>query len=256
MNSFWVLVKKDFLEIKRSKKLMILSVLFLFVAVTSPITAKMMPEILKAVNVPGMTITIPDPTYQDSVAQFVKNISQLAIIVVLFLVAGAVVDEKNRKNLDILLTKPVSRKSFILAKFYSLMGTVSVVYLLSSVVFYLYTSSLFSGMSLGNFVILDLMILVYLILIMSVTITASTFARHPLGAAGVGFAFYAGISLVSALAHRFAKYFPDYILSKFPDLFSKGWDSSMLPSVVISLVLVVFLIVLAVNVFKKQEIER
>lgn len=256
MNEFWVLVKKDSLEIVRSKKLMILLVLFLFVSISSPIMAKLLPQILKSVETPGFNITVPEPTYLDSVAQFVKNISQLAMLVVLFLVAGAVVDEKNRKNLEILLTKPVSRTSFILSKYFSLLATVGVVYIAASVIFYAYTSSLFTGLSLANFWIVSFLILIYMILAMSVTIFASTMARHPLAAAGIGFAFYAGVSLVSALVKRFAKFFPDYILVKYPDILKNGWDGAILPSLSISLFLIFLMIALSVWFFKRQEIEK
>ena len=67
-----VLYRKDLMEQMRSKKVMILAIIFLFLALASPITAKLMPQLLKSLATPGITITIPEPTYKDAIDQFKK----------------------------------------------------------------------------------------------------------------------------------------------------------------------------------------
>jgi ABC-2 type transport system permease protein len=92
-----ILLKKDLLEQWRTKKILILAIIFLFVAISSPIMAKILPELMKSISVPGMVISLPSPTYLDAIDQYIKNISQIAILVVIFIVAGAICDEKTAK---------------------------------------------------------------------------------------------------------------------------------------------------------------
>ena len=106
------LLKKDLMEQWRTKKILILIIIFLFVAISSPIIAKLTPELLKSISVPGLTINLPAPTYSDSLDQFIKNTSQIALLVLVFVVAGAVSDEKNRKSLEILLTPNFKQINF------------------------------------------------------------------------------------------------------------------------------------------------
>lgn len=164
------LFKKEFWEMIRTKKLLVLVIIFLFVAISSPILAKILPELLKNIpSTPGLSIKIPEPTWHDSIDQFIKNISQLAMIVVVFVFAGAIAEEKNKRTLEMMMTKPVSRTNFVVSKIVSALISLLIVYVLSSLIFYFYTVSLFGSFSLGNFSLMAALVLVYLFQVVAVT---------------------------------------------------------------------------------------
>ena len=257
MKQFLVLAKKDLLEFTRSKKFLIIIVVFIFVAVASPILAKLTPLLLKSIPAtPGLTIKMPEPTFMDAIDQFVKNISQLALIVLVFVVAGSVADEKSRRNLEILLSKPVSRTKFILSKFASYLGPISVMFLLSVAGFYLYTISTFGSFSLGNFVLVSLLILLSVLMVLSITIFASTFVGNELSAAGIGYGSYIVIDLTFGLVKKITKYSPNYIFSNYKSLITNGWNRDFIVPALAALFVIFVTVTAAVLLFQKQEVER
>lgn len=146
--TFTALLKKEILEIYRTRKFMILGILFLFVAISSPVLAKLIPKLLANTEFPGTNIhiQIPDATWKDSIDQFVKNLIQFGVIVIVFMFAGSIAEEKNKKTLELVLAKPVPRNQFVLSKVLSSFAVIKVTFLASAIIFYLYTLSLFGSL--------------------------------------------------------------------------------------------------------------
>lgn len=255
--AFWSLFKKDLMDLVRSKKILILIIIFLFVAISSVVLAKLLPQILGAMpSTPGLVINLPTPTYKDAVDQFVKNLSQLAIFVLVFLVAGAVVEEKIKKTLELTLTKPISKKAFILSKFTAYLGSIKVVYLLSSIIFYFYAVTTFTSFSFWHFFIMSILILVYLLLISSATIFFSTIAPSSILAVVGGFLTMIVFGTVWDLIKVIKDYSPYKLVTGYPSILANGWDGKMLWPLIISLVFILFFILASIFFFQKQEIER
>lgn len=250
------LIKKDFLELLRSRKLLIIVIVLLFISVASPIFAKLTPKILSGLDMQGITITLPEPTANDSVDQFMKNISQIGMIALIFLVSGSVTEEKNRRNLEILLTKPISRDSFIVSKFITIFLAITSAFILSSGVFYLYTASMFSYLGILAFVILVVNVLLYVLAIVSVTILGSTIAKNSIFAAGIGFISFISFSFLIGMFSSVEVFSPGYILSHYKDLFINGWSNEFITSMISSFVVILCAIVSSILIFRKQEIER
>jgi ABC-2 type transport system permease protein len=256
MNTLLTLIRKDLLEQWRTKKILILAIIFLFVAIASPIIAKITPELLKSVSVPGLTVKLPTPTYIDSLDQFIKNTSQIALLVLVFVVAGAVSDEKNRKTLEILLTKPVSRTLFILSKFKAYFISITTIFAVASLIFYLYTISTFATFNLLNFVVMAGNVLLYILMIASVTILASTVVKNSIAAGGIGFVVYILFGTVFSLIEPIKKYSPNTIFSNYKDLVANGWNSDLFWPIIVILVVIIVSIVISILIFRRQEIER
>ena len=257
MKQFLVLTRKDLLEITRSKKMLILIFVFLFVAIASPLLAKLTPLLLKSIpSTPGLTINLPDPTYKEAIDQFVKNIQQIGMIVLVFIVAGSIVDEKNRKNLEILLSKPVARTKFILSKFASYLAPIALMLIISAIIFYFYTNSIFGAFSLSNFSIMSVLLLLNVLMILSITMLASTFTRNALSAAGIGYAIFIFIDIIFGLVRKITKYSPNYTFSNYKTLISDGWNGDFILPMLITLSITIVSVILSVALFRNQEIER
>jgi len=256
MIALFTLIRKDLLEQWRTKKILILSIVFLFVAVASPIIAKITPELLKTLSVPGMTITLPKATYVDSLDQFIKNVSQIALLVLVFVVAGAVSDEKNRKTLEILLTKPVSRTLFILSKFKAYFISIATIFAVSSVLFYVYTVSSFVSFNFWNFTLMAGNVLLYILMIAAVTILASTVVSNSIAAGGIGFISYILFGTIFSLFEPLQKYSPNKIFSAYKDIIIKGWNGDLLLPIVVILSVIIVSVLVSIFVFQRQEIER
>ena len=256
MSIFLTLLKKELTEQMRSKKLLILAIVFLFVAVSSAILAKLLPQILSSNIMQGIEIKIPEPTYKDAIDQFVKNISQLALFVFVFVVAGSIADEKNKRTLEILFTKPVSRTSFVLAKFTSYFLSVSVLYAISSLIFYFYAKALFGQFDLINFLIMAKAVLIYVLLIMSATIFGSSFSANSIIAAVFGFVSMIVFGTVIPLIHSIKDYGPYVLLSSYKEIAQNGWSSNLTIPLVTAVTLIFIFIISTICIVKNQEVER
>lgn len=256
MSKMTVLIRKEILEQWRTKKILIICVIFLFVAVASPILAKILPEIMKSVSVPGLSINLPESTYKDALDQFIKNISQIALLVLVFVVAGVVSDEKSKKTLEIVMTKPISRTKFILSKYFSSFLTVSVIFMTASAIFYAYTASLFSPFNLVNYLIMTLSILLYILMIMSITIFASTIVKNSIMAGGIGFASYILFGTIFGLLEGIKNFSPNLIFSNYQTIISSGWSNDLIYPIIVTVSLIIVSVIATIIVFKRQEIDR
>lgn len=251
------LVKKELLEIYRSKKLLILAILFLFIAISSPILAKLIPTILKSMpETPGLTIQLPEPTWKDAVDQLIKNLSQIGMVVLIILSAGSIAEEKNKKTLEIVLTKPISRSKFILVKFISSLFVTKVVFLISMLIFYLYTISLFGSFSLLNFIWLTIFSLIALAFMISLTVFFSAISKNQIIALALAFATEAILAIIFSSIKKISDYNPSYVFGNYKELMSNDQIHDFIPSALVSIGAIVLLLVFAILSFKKQEIER
>lgn len=256
MSKMMVLIRKEILEQWRTRKILILCIIFLFVAISSPVIAKLTPELLKNISVPGLTINLPEATYKDSVDQFIKNISQIVLFVLVFVIAGVVSDEKSKKTLEIILTKPLSRVKFILSKFISSLLIISIIYIISCTVFYAYTMTTFSAFNIGSFALVSGMALLYILMIVSITILASTIVKNPIVAGGIGFANYIVFGIIFGLIKSLDSISPNYIFLNYKQILASGWTGDLVMPIVVNLIIILVSIVAAVSIFKRQEIER
>ena len=186
--NFWVVFRKEMLEQWRTYKVLIVgAVLFLF-GLTSPLLAKFTPEMLAAVpGIPaGMADVIPTPTVADALTQYIKNMSQFGILLALLMSMGAVAQEKERGTAALILTRPVSRGTFILAKFAALKVTFVVSLLLAALGCWYYTWLLFEALPWGPFLLMNALMLVNFMVYVALTLLCSTLARSQSAAGGTG----------------------------------------------------------------------
>lgn len=138
---------KELTEIRRTWRLPTIGGVLLFFAVMSPLAALATPALMDAAmsGTPGLKIEIPDPTYLDSYAQWVKNLSQIGLLLVVFASAGLIASERTSGTAVLVVTKPVSRAAFAIAKFLAQAALVTVATLLGTVVTWLGTRLAFGA---------------------------------------------------------------------------------------------------------------
>ncbi|MDR3552813.1 MAG: ABC transporter permease subunit [Clostridia bacterium] len=198
MNSFLVFTAKELREqLKTFKGVVVLVVLLIF-GMTSPLLAKLTPEILKLAGA-GVKIQIPTPTYIDAYAQFFKNIGQMVMIVVILVFSGGVVSETSKGTAQMMLTKRLSRSSFILSKFLSDACVWTISYAASAGLCICYTVYLFpTGNPAHLFLSLFCMWLFGIMTIAVSLLTSTVFNNYALSAVGA-FCLWGLISLISSI---------------------------------------------------------
>jgi ABC-2 type transport system permease protein len=253
MNLITVL-RKELMEQLRTNRLMIVAAVLVVFGLASPLLAKVTPDLLKAVpNIPaGLADLIPTPSLADAVSQYVKNMSQFGILLAVLMSMGVVAQEKERGTAAMLLTHPVSRLNFLLAKFFALGIVFAVSLVVAGLGCWYYTMLLFEAPDPGSFLALNgLMLLVFLVYI-AVTLLCSTLARTQGAAAGLGFAALVLVAGIGSLP-RIGEFFPGQLFSWGTGLALGGGEAAW-PAFWISLGLIAIALFAAWLIFRRQEL--
>jgi len=207
------LLKKELLEHWRTYRLLALGVVFLIFGILSPAAARYMPEIFAKLDVQGIIIQLPPPTVADSNAQFVKNMSQIAAIVLILIAMGSVARERDKGTAAFTLSKPVPRGAFLLAKALALLVITWTALGLAVLVDWAYTQLLLGPLPVGDWVPMAALVGVYLTVILAMTFLGSTLSKNLIVAGAFGFGGYLVVSLLGAIP-RLGAYTPNDLLGK------------------------------------------
>ncbi len=188
---------KEWLEQRRTHRLLIVCLIFLLFGLMSPLLAKFMPEIFKMV--PGaeqIASIIPPPTVADAVTQYLKNLTQFGLIIAVLMGMGMVSQEKDKGTAAMVLAKPLSRTAFILAKPAALGISLLIGTALAAAAGYYYTLLLFEALPIGGWLAMNGLLLVYFGVYAALSLLASTINRSVLVSGAVAVGFVIVLSLV------------------------------------------------------------
>ena len=197
MNGFGILLRKELLESWRTRRLPVVAVLFALVGIVSPLTAKYLPEILKAGLGDQLTIPIPTPTVIDSLAQLQKNLGQLGALVAIALAMSSVSGELDRGTAALVLSQPATRGAFLTAKLVGLAIILAICVLLSCAIAWVYTAILFEPLPIGGWLAMAVLSWLALLAWAAITFLASAATGSTTAAAGLGFVALIVISVGS-----------------------------------------------------------
>ncbi len=251
---FRTLLAKEFREQWRTWKMIVFLAVFLITGIISPVLAKYTPELLKMIpNLPaGLANIIPTPTLADSVAQYLKNTEQFGILLVILLTMGVMAQEKERGTAAMLLTKPVSRSAVVLAKWLAGMSIVVAGLIADGLACLAYTAVLFEPIPFGAFWALNLLLLVYLGVYLTVALMASTLARTQTIAAVGAFGGLIVLAILGSIP-RLSDYMPGQLVNWGNSLVLKG-DANAWPALGVAAGIIVLALVIACLRFEREEI--
>lgn len=188
MNGFVALLRKELTETMRTWRIWALPALFIFLAVTGVLSARYAKELLGSMLPAGsdMSALIPDPTWRDTLAQWNKNLSQIGIIAILLMTGGTINAEARQGTQILILTKPVSRWGYVLAKFTSTSLFCTTTVILAACVEYTTSLCFFRNSQPIPLIQLTVTWLIYALLLIAVTLVGSATFDSPLAASGLG----------------------------------------------------------------------
>ncbi|PKO03675.1 MAG: hypothetical protein CVU43_01400 [Chloroflexi bacterium HGW-Chloroflexi-5] len=251
--NFITAFNKEFLEQRRTRKFLIALVVLVLFGMTSPLMAKMTPQIMTMV--PGgeaFVGLIPEPTINDAVAQYIKNITQFGILLALVFSMGSMTVEKDKGTAAMILSKPMPRGSFLLAKFASLALTFIIAVVIAGVAAYYYTYFLFGQLNLLNWLTLNGLIVLYILVYIAITLLYSTLTRTQYVAIGLSFGTLIFLGILGSLP-GFGINLPDALISN-ASLLMSGYPVTNWTGLWVSLGIIVVSITTAWLVFRKQEL--
>ena len=209
---FWALLKKELREQFRSYRLLIAVIVFLILDISGPIITSLTPALLSNLG-QGVTITLPPMTATDALQSYLKNMLQLAPLVFILLTMGCVADERNRGTAITVLTKPVPRNHFVLAKFCAYELTLLLSIVLAAAGTYYYTDLLFSALPFASFLLINLALFLLLSGSLAFTVLASVCFRNAIAAGGLAFVGTIALLLLPSFNATIAEALPSVLFN-------------------------------------------
>ncbi len=147
--SIFVAFRKEWMELIRSHRLLVVAVVLVFFGLTSPLMTKLTPELGKLMPADsGISIQVTrPPSVGDVIVQYVKNTAQFGILLAILLSMGTVAQEKDKGTAAMILVKPLPRGAFLGAKFMALAALFAITILAAAIACYYYTLLLFEAMN-------------------------------------------------------------------------------------------------------------
>lgn len=251
---FLTALQKELLQQWRTRRVLVVAVVFLLFGLFSPLLARFTPELLRSIEgAEQFADLIPEPTTADAILQYIENLTQFGLIIALLLGMGAVAGEKEQGTASILLSKPLPRGAFVLSKFVAQAAVYLLGFLLAALAAYYYTRFLFEPLAIGPFLFGNLLLWVWLLCYASVTLLGSVLGRTTGMAAGFALAGVVLLLLAGSLP-MVGALFPGGLLAWASQL---GLDSTISPNggaLAGSIVVIVVCLVTAVAIFEQQEL--
>ncbi len=246
-------IRKELIEQWRTYRLLILVVILFVWAMLSPLGAKYMSQIVTGLAGDQFANIVPtQTTILDAIAQYVKNMPLWGILLAMLLTMGSVAGEKEKGTAALMLVKPLSRATFLAAKFLALGLAFLAAMALAALTGYLYTLILYGPLEWGPWLALNGLLWLEMMLTVAVTLLFSTLLRSQAAAAGLTFT---GILLAGAIAGipRLGAAMPANLTVWAASLFSPqpvpNW-----PALFLSLGLIAACLIVAWIVFERQEL--
>jgi len=251
MNLF-VAFRKEWLELIRSYRLMVVAIVLVFFGLTSPLLAKFTPELITLIPTGGISIQMPPPTVMDAIGQYIKNMAQFGIILALLLSMGAVAQEKDKGTAAMMLVKPLPRGAFLGAKFLGLATMFAIALAAAAIACYYYTMLLFEAMNILHWLVLNVLIFIYVLVFVALTLFCSTITRSQAAAGGTALGLMVILGLVGAIP-GLGKYLPGELITwGTREMYGDTTTSWIAFGISIGLILVPLLA--AWLIFKNQEL--
>lgn len=246
-----VLLKKEYLEYLRNKKLISILLIFIFFGIMSPLTAYFIPDIMDYVTkTQNIKIEIPSPTYQDAIFQYIKNISQMCVFVLILMNMGIVSNEKEKGTAIFVLVKPVNRKAFIISKFIAVLSITAIAVVASAIFAGFYTKLFFDQIPIAIFTIQNLLLILYISTILSITIMFSTISKSQILAGILSFFIWISFSLLSQLG-EIGKLSPDNLINIASSLTKLNSINS--GTIITCMIIIIISMSIAIFSFEKWE---
>lgn len=174
----------EWLRITRTPRAIALGAVYLFFGLLGPVTAKYLQQIVNRVQ-SGVQVIVAPPVPKDGIANYISQVSQTGLIVVIVITAGALTFDARPGLSTFLRTRATSMWQLIAPRFTVNAAAAVAAYTLGTLAAWYETvlllgspppGAMFAGLACGS---------VYLIFAVSVATAAASVARSTLGTVGV-----------------------------------------------------------------------
>ncbi|MCJ7534814.1 MAG: YhfC family glutamic-type intramembrane protease [Anaerolineales bacterium] len=248
-------LRKEMLYQWRTWRVLIVCAVLLAFGIISPLLTKFTPQLLSSLEGAEMFAElIPEMTVTDSLNSHIETITQFGFILVILVGMGAVAGEKERGTASIVLSKPLSRGVFLNSKYLSQALLYLLAFIIATAAGYYYTITLFGHLDFGIFLSINGLLLLWILVMASVTLLGSTLGNSTGAAAGFSLAG-AVLLLIAGSIPRIGALLPGGLLAWAGQLGTQSEITNNWGAVVMSIVIITICLISALGVFERQELQ-
>lgn len=252
MSGYIAFVKKEFMENIKNYRFLILFAVFLIFGIMSAFLAKFTPEILSAFAA-DMEMT-SEPAALDAWKQFYKNISGVGFSVFIILYGSCLSGEYSKGTLVLMVTKGLSRKAVILAKYTVAAVLMTICYWVSFTAAYGYTAFLWHDTGLFHVALAAFALWLVGFLYLSILMVGCVVFKQTFTSILFTGGIVAVISLLG-IARPIAKFNPFILTSKNVDLLSgEAVPSDFMMPALLSVAMSILGLLIAIKLFNKKQL--
>jgi ABC-2 type transport system permease protein len=224
MAKWFVLFRKEWLEMTRNYKIIWIPLTFMLLGLMQPVTSYYMPEIMKsATNLPkGAVIKIPLPSSGEVLAQTLGQLNQMGILILVLAFMGIVSSERRSGMLNAIMVKPVHYASYITAKWLSAILLSLVAVFLGLLAAWYYTNLLIGDFAFVKLIQGTSLYLVWIIFIVTVTVFLSSLLKSSGLVATFSLLLSIILSLVTSLLEKWMEWSPAMLTSAASEFLING----------------------------------
>ncbi|MCL4417545.1 MAG: hypothetical protein M1365_12775 [Actinobacteria bacterium] len=254
MGSFKAYFKKEIKESLRNHKYLILAVGFIFWALLDPLMLKLLPLVLKSSLPADLTSLISNITRDDAFQSLLKNLFQIGTLFVVFSLMGIISNEVSNKNLVFPYSRGLKPAGMVVAKYIHYLAAISLFILTAFLTNYLYVTKLFGGglLTIGAVFKSSLLYMLYYAVLLSLLLYLSSLFKRGIVPGIITLVLAYSLGIINQFK-TVRNYFPNYLFVKAADI-KNIFDSSLIPTVIVSLCIIILLVYLSVVRMKKMDI--
>jgi ABC-type transport system involved in multi-copper enzyme maturation permease subunit len=103
---------------------------------------------------------------------------------------------------------------------------------------------------------MDVNVFAYILMIVSITILASTVVKNSIAAGGIGFIVYILFGTIFGLIEPIKQLSPNTIFDNYKKVIENSWSNELFWPLVVIVSVIALAIIAAILLFRRQEIER
>ena len=247
--SIWRL---EWLRLTRSRGALVLGAVYLAFGFLGPVLALYLQDLVKLAQ-SDISISVPAPTVQDGIAEYISQVSQIGLIVVVAVAAGALTFDARRGLSTFLRTRARSMWMLIGPRAAVTAAAAVAAYALGTLAAWYETTMLIGDLSAGAVIEGLLCGSAYLVFAVAVVCAAASMARNTLGAVGTALAFLLLLPLAGTSTAVHA-WLPSTLVGAPIDLLGTAHLSDYAPALVAAATASAALVTLAVERLKRREV--
>ncbi|MCJ7471429.1 MAG: ABC transporter permease [Actinobacteria bacterium] len=253
MKTFSAYFKKEILEAIRTNKYLILFIGSVFWALMAPLILKLLPLFLKSLPI-DLSAVFEDFNRDAAYLSFLGDFFVVGTLFFALTLMGIISNEVYYKRLVFPYSSGANTTGMVIAKYIHYGCTFSVFILIGFLTNYFYTNRLFEGgiLEIGMVIRSALLYMIYYAFLLSLLIFLSSLFRKGI-IAGITVIILGYTLSIFNQVTKIRVYLPNYLLFKAADI-GNIFDSTLFPTIIISVVLIVAFLFFSILRIKKLDI--